>query len=33
MPQIYGTNDLVPLRYDQQLIYPFRTAPRPDGAQ
>jgi len=31
MPEVYGTHDPVPLRYDQQLIYPFR-ARRPDVA-
>lgn len=25
MPEVYGTNDPVPQRYDQQLIYPFRA--------
>jgi sterol desaturase/sphingolipid hydroxylase (fatty acid hydroxylase superfamily) len=29
MPQVYGTIDPVPLRYDQQLIYPFRAPPAP----
>lgn len=27
MPQVYGTHDPVPLRYDQQLIHPFRARP------